>query len=426
MPLDATDVGDIKTTQIAALTTTQLGALTTTSVGLLLDTQIAMMANLGSSYLVSGAVADPVPTRAPIMAGGYRVLAADFHTHSSYWSDGVLTPMGLVLAAERQQLDAIAITGHNQVSDAKVGRWLSALVGGPTVLVGQEMLGADHHVIAVGTEQMHHVDRTRSFNALRGSTDIDEIGEVEPGSISANSILMDFYAGVAQSYLDRFGASVEDFARVAVKNRMHASLNPLAYLRAPQTLEDVLGARVIVPPLTLPMCSPVTDGSAAIVVCSLEKAKTLDASPILIRACKNASGASGHPVDEVAGQVYEFSGLGPQEFDLFELHDAAAPAELMQYHEIGLCPEGEGARLLRDGITQLGGRYPVNTSGGLLSRGHPLGATGCAQIYELVTQLRGKAEARQVEGARLGMAINGGGWLDGSYALAIATILERL
>ena len=104
--------------------------------------------------LVSGAVADRVPARAPIMAGGYRVVAADFHTHSSYWSDGVQTPMGLVLAAERQQLDAIAITGHNQVSDAKVGRWFSALVGGPTVLVGQEMLGVDHHVIAVGTEHM--------------------------------------------------------------------------------------------------------------------------------------------------------------------------------------------------------------------------------------------------------------------------------
>lgn len=104
--------------------------------------------------VVSGAAADRVPARAPLMAGGYRVVAADFHTHSSYWSDGAQTPMGLVLAAERQQLDAIAITGHNQVSDAKVGRWFSALVGGPTVLVGQEMLGADHHVIAVGTEHM--------------------------------------------------------------------------------------------------------------------------------------------------------------------------------------------------------------------------------------------------------------------------------
>jgi acetyl-CoA acyltransferase len=98
----------------------------------------------------------------------------------------------------------------------------------------------------------------------------------------------------------------------------------------------------------------------------------------------------------------------------------------MQYHEIGLCAEGDGFKLVRDGITNLGGKFPVNSSGGLLSRGHPLGATGCGQIYELVTQLRGNAGARQVDGARIGMSVNGGGWLDNSYALAITTILERL
>ena len=103
--------------------------------------------------LASGALADRVPARAPIVAGGYRVIAADFHTHSSTWSDGMLTPFGLVLAARRQGLDAIAITGHNQVSDAKAGRWFSSLIGGPTVLVGQELLGVGHHIIAIGTEQ---------------------------------------------------------------------------------------------------------------------------------------------------------------------------------------------------------------------------------------------------------------------------------
>jgi acetyl-CoA acyltransferase len=300
--------------------------------------------------------------------------------------------------------------------------------GGSAFLLAVEAVasGCVDVALAVGTEQMHHVDKTRAFNALRGSTDIDEIGEVEPGSVSANSILMDFYAGVAQSYLDKFGATVEDFARVAVKNRDHASHNPRAYLRTPQTIEDVLGAREIVSPLTLPMCSPVTDGSAAIIVCSLEKAKTLGVPALLIRACKNVSGADGHPVETAAQQVYDYSGIGPQDIDLFELHDAAAPAELMQYHEIGLCGLGGGTQLIRDGDTKLGGRFPVNTSGGLLSRGHPLGATGCAQLFELVQQLRGEAGRRQVANARLGMAVNGGGWLDGSYALAIATILERV
>ena len=300
--------------------------------------------------------------------------------------------------------------------------------GGSAFLLAVEAVagGCVDVALAVGVEQMHHVDKTRAFNALRGSTDIDEIGEVVPGTLSANSILMEFYAGVAQGYLDKYGASVEDFARVAVKNRDHAVHNPLAYLRTPQTLEEVLAARMIVPPLTLPMCSPVTDGAAAVVVCSLEKAKTLGVPAIHIRGCKNASGAGGHPVAVATREACEFAGVGALDCDLFELHDAAAPAELLQYHEVGLCAPGEGSRLIRDGVTRLGGRYPVNTSGGLLSRGHPLGATGCAQIHVVVTQLRGGAGARQVEGARMGMTVNGGGWLDGSYALAIVTIMERV
>lgn len=300
--------------------------------------------------------------------------------------------------------------------------------GGSAFLMAVEAVasGCAEVVLAVGAEQMNHADRTRAFNALRGSTDIDEIGEVEPGTMSANSILMEYYAGVARNYLDAYGASEEDFARIAVKNRDHAALNPLAFLRTPQTLEQVLHARMIVPPLTLPMCSPVTDGAAAVLVCSLERAKTLDVPTILIRACQNASGADNHPVADSSAKAFADAGLGAADCDVFELHDAAAPAELTQYSEIGLCAEGDGFLLARDGVTQLGGRYPVNTSGGLLSRGHPLGATGCAQLYELVVQLRGEAGARQVENARLAMAVNGGGWLDNSYALAITTILERL
>ena len=300
--------------------------------------------------------------------------------------------------------------------------------GGSAFLLAVEAVasGCADVVLAVGVEQMNHVDRTRAFNALRGSTDIDEIGEVEPGSMSANSILMEYYAGVARYYLETYGASAEDFGRVAVKNRDHAALNPLAYLRNPQTLEEVMNARMIVSPLTLPMCSPVTDGAAAVLVCSLDRAKMLDVPTIHIRACQNASGADGHPVADSAAKSFAIAGLGAADCDLFELHDAAAPAELTQYSEIGLCAEGEGFGLVRDGTTRLGGRYPVNVSGGLLSRGHPLGATGCAQLHEVVTQLRGEAGARQVENARLGMAVNGGGWLDDSYALAITTILERI
>ena len=285
--------------------------------------------------------------------------------------------------------------------------------------------GAVEVALVVGAEQMNHVDRSRPFNALRGSTDIEEIGDSEPGQISANSLLMDFYAAVAQSYLDGSGAELSDFARVAVKNRKNATMNPLAHLRAPQSLEDVLASRMIVAPLSLPMCSPVTDGAAAIIVCSDRVAASLDHPVVQVKASAVASGASGHPVGDAAAKAYSESSVGAQDFDVIELHDAAAPAELMQYHEIGLCAKGDGFKLIRDGVTDLGGATPVNTSGGLLSRGHPLGATGCAQIVELVHQLRGTAGARQVEGARMALAINGGGWLDGSYALAIATVLAR-
>ena len=299
--------------------------------------------------------------------------------------------------------------------------------GGSAFLMAVEAVasGCVDVALAVGVEQMHHADKSRAFNALRGSTDVEDIGEYVSGQVSANSLLMDFYAGVAQEYLAGSDAQPRDFAAVAVKNRDHASHNPLAQLRKPQTIEEVLHGRMIVPPLTLAMCSPMTDGAAAAIVCSEKVAAELGTDRIFVRACQMASGAGGAPVDHASRKAYEFASLGPVDFDLLELHDAAAPAELMQYHEIGLCPKGDGFRLVRDGSTALGGRIPVNCSGGLLSRGHALGATGLAQIYELVLQLRGRAAGRQVEGARLAMSINGGGWLDDTYALAIATILEK-
>lgn len=299
--------------------------------------------------------------------------------------------------------------------------------GGSAFLMAVEAVasGAVDVALAVGAEQMHHTDRTRAFNALRGSTDVGDIGEYLPGEVSANSLLMDFYAGIAQDYLANSDAEPRDFAAVAVKNRAHAAHNPLAQLRAPQTIEEVLAGRMVVPPLTLAMCSPMTDGAAAAVVCSERVANEIGRERILVRACQMASGAGGAPVDDACGQAYRTAALGPDELDLLELHDAAAPAELLQYHEVGLCPPGEGFRLVRDGTTALGGRIPVNCSGGLLSRGHALGATGLAQIYELVLQLQGRAEGRQVDGARLAMSVNGGGWLDDTYALAISTILEK-
>jgi acetyl-CoA acyltransferase len=302
--------------------------------------------------------------------------------------------------------------------------------GGSALHLGFEMIagGRADVVVAVGVEQLNHADRSRPFDALRGSTDIEDIGESVPGQVATNSILMNFYAGVARNYLETHRATAEDFAQVAVKNRRHASMNELAHFRAPQTLGDVMNSRMIVDPLRLAMCAPTTDGAAALVLCSADYGRRLTRKAVqMVTSHVAASPSEGQsPVTPAANAAYEASGIGPNGFDLIELHDAAAPAELLQYAEIGLCEEGEGHHLVRAGKTSLGGELPVNVSGGLLSRGHPLGATGCAQVVELCHQMRGEAGRRQVEGARVGLAINGGGWLDGTYAVAVSTIVKRI
>lgn len=303
--------------------------------------------------------------------------------------------------------------------------------GSSALQLGWEAVGSGRTEVAlvVGAEQLTHEDKGRTFAALRGSTDIEEIGPPEQDHRATHSILMDFYAEEAQGYLDRYDATALDFARVAVKNRTHGSHNRLAQYGVPQTVEEVLGSRVIVPPLTLPMCSPVTDGAAAIVLCSEEYAARLGGDgrvEVLAAEIAGGAGAGSTPVADAAAAAYRTAGVSIDDVDTIELHDAAAPAELIQYAEIGLCAEGEGHRLVREGVTAIGGSCPVNTSGGLMSRGHPLGATGCAQIVEIVAQLRGRAGGRQVEGARTGMAVNCGGWLAGTYAVSVATILRRV
>ncbi|GEK79101.1 thiolase family protein [Agrococcus baldri] len=282
-------------------------------------------------------------------------------------------------------------------------------------------------ILAVGAEQLTHDQKERSFRALRGASDIFEIGEAGADEDWTQSLLMTYYAEEAREFGDRTGATVEDFARVAVKNRAHAALNPDAQYRTPQTLEDVMGARLIADPLTLSMCSPMTDGGAAILLCSEAFARRhIDGPLVRVRGVELRGARAGqHPVTAAADAVVESSGIGVSEIDVLELHDAAAPAELIQYSQIGLVREGDEHVILRSGQTQLGGSTPVNTSGGLLSRGHAIGATGLAQIVELTAQLRGRAGERQVEDATRAMAVNTGGWFGGDYAVAVATILER-
>jgi acetyl-CoA acetyltransferase len=355
--------------------------------------------------------------------------------------------LGEVPAADVERVffgNAVAgVVSHQEMIRAEVAFRDSELAGRPmfnvenacasgssALQLGWEVIAAGRAevVLVVGAEQLTHEDKRRTFDALRGSTDIEEIGPPDADQRATHSILMDFYAEEARTYLESTDATVEDYARVAVKNRNNGFHNPLAQYGVPQTIEEVLGARTIVAPLTLPMCSPVTDGAAAIVLCSEAYAGRLDGPKIQILASEMAggSGRGSSPVSDASAAAYRTSGVGVDDIDTIELHDAAAPAELIQYSEIGLCDEGDGFKLLREGVTEVDGRWPVNTSGGLMSRGHPLGATGCAQVVEICAQLQGRANGRQVENARTGMAVNAGGWLGGTYAVTVATILQRV
>ena len=281
--------------------------------------------------------------------------------------------------------------------------------------------------LAIGVEKLSHDDKHLTFAAIRGATDVAELDPDAADAPLKSSALLDVYADEAKTYLAQYDALVDDFAAVAVKNRAHGALNPLAQFRKPQTVEDVLSARMIVDPLTLPMCSPTTDGAAAVIVVSESYLRRKGGHACEINGIELASGtgAGSEPVARASSAVYQSAGLGPDDLDVIELHDASAPSEVLQYAEIGLCGTGDGHHLLRKGQTALGGSTPVNVSGGLLSRGHPLGATGCAQLVELFDQLLGRASARQVEGARIALAVNAGGWLGGAYATTVATLLTR-
>jgi acetyl-CoA acyltransferase len=293
--------------------------------------------------------------------------------------------------------------------------------------------------IAVGAEKLTHEDKARSFAAIGTAVDLFELdklkrwtqngappdGDDEDGK---RSFFMDVYAANSREYMRRTGATVEDFAEVAVKSHDHGALNPNAQYRTPLTVQEVLGSRVVTSPLTLLMCSPIGDGAAAVVVCSAQRARALGRDQVRVRSSVLLSGtdrAAGEPgsVQKAAAKAYEVAGIAPTDVDVVELHDAAAPAELMTYEDLGLCGVGEGPALLRSGATRLGGRHVVNPSGGLLSKGHPIGATGCAQIVELADQLRGRGGARQVDGARVALAENGGGFLSTDHAATVVSVL---
>ena len=302
-------------------------------------------------------------------------------------------------------------------------------------------------VLALGVEKLYHADKKRSFAAIGSAVDTEEIAkimeglkkgaeaqgakEASGGAGQKRSMFMDIYAAMARNHMEKYGTTARQYAAVAAKNAKNGSLNPKAQFQESLTVDEVLGSPMIAEPLTRPMCSPIGDGAAAAVIVSESKARELGIrKPVYVDACVLRSGWD-HGVDEegtverCVREAYEKAGVGPEDLDVIECHDASAPAELMYYEEFSLCKPGEGGPLIDSGATQLGGRIPVNPSGGLLRKGHPVGATGLAQLTELVEQLRGQSGPRQVEGATVGLAQNGGGNIGTDAAAMCVTIVTR-
>lgn len=246
--------------------------------------------------------------------------------------------------------------------------------------------------------------------------------EKEDWEVSNGLVMPALYAMRARRYMHDYGATREQLASVVVKSRRHAALNPDAQLRKETTVDEVLASRMIADPFTLFQCCPTGDGAAVVILCAGELAKKYCDKPVNVMASHVASGVfESGPRDmtfpeitvRCAKDAYEEAGIGPDDIDVAEVHDAFTSAELMYYEAFGFCKEGEAPQLLASGATSLGGRIPVNPSGGLLSKGHPVAATGAAQVVEIVRQLQGRCGERQVAGAKVGLTHATGGGISG-------------
>lgn len=302
--------------------------------------------------------------------------------------------------------------------------------------------GVGDVALAVGVEKMNVGTMEERMSLFDGAHDVSEPealertmlsmggGQAESGE-GQRSIFMDIYAAMARNHMRVYGTTQEQVAAVSSKNHAHAVDNPRAHFREEMSVEQILTARPLSFPLTVPMCSPITDGAAAVVICNDTGLRRLESeAPVRVLASVLGTGTDrdttnfdGHISRLVADRAYLEAGIGPDEVSIAEVHDATAFAEILQTEMLRLVPDGEGGPAALAGDTSIGGRIPVNTSGGLESKGHPIGATGLGQIFELVDQLRGTAGRRQVDGARIGLAENGGGFHRGEEAVASVIIL---
>jgi acetyl-CoA acetyltransferase len=311
-----------------------------------------------------------------------------------------------------------------------------------------QLRGGDAEIaIAVGAEKMYTSDKERSMAALNGAWDVHGVDVVlsnlerlgagvdasEADARAQRSVFMDVYAALAKQHMRRFGTTQRQLATVAAKNHHHSVANPLAQYRIDYTVEEVLAARAISWPLTLPMCSPISDGAAAVILCREEALPRFDrtravrvyASALASGSDRDAEDLDQHICRRAATNAYERAGVGPEDMSVAEVHDATAMGEILQSENLQLCPLGDGGPAAERGDTSIGGRIPINPSGGLESKGHPIGATGLGQIHEIVMQVRGEGGARQVPRTRFAIAENGGGFHGFEEAVACVTILGR-
>jgi acetyl-CoA acyltransferase len=303
--------------------------------------------------------------------------------------------------------------------------------------------------LAVGAEKMFCADKAKMFSVFDGAWDLQTLednqrnllamghGVTPPEGTTSKapySLFMDIYAAFGRFHMREFGTTQRQIAAVAAKNHGHSVHNPLAQYRNAYTIEQVLAAAPITYPLTLPMCAPISDGAAAAIVCSeaglarlanRRRAVKVLASVVATGTTRSPENIAEHVTAKASRLAYERAGVAPKDISVAEVHDATAIGEIVQSENLGFCEFGAGGPLAESGATSLGGRIPINTSGGLESKGHPIGATGLAQLHELVTQLRGEAGPRQVQGARLAIAENGGGLYGIEEAVCAITILGR-
>jgi acetyl-CoA acetyltransferase len=346
---------------------------------------------------------------------------------------------GQVLVSGQIALRDMGIQGipvHNVENACASGSSALALA------VTQVRAGEADVALAVGAEKMHVNDPERTMALFDTGYDVSDPGalartleelggEVDEPDLGRRSVFMDIYAAMARGHMRLHGTTREQIAAVAAKNHGHAVDNPRAHYRKAMSVEDILAARNLSYPLTVPMCAPVTDGAAAVVVCGDEGLRRLSARrPVRVLAAVVGTGRDrdtatfeGHISRQVAARAYDRAGVGPEDVDVAEVHDATAFAEVLQTEMLGLVPSGEGGPAAQRGDTSLGGRIPVNTSGGLESKGHPIGASGLGQVFELTEQLRGAAGSRQVPGARIALAENGGGFHRGEEAVTSVVVL---